>query len=133
MVLSKKLLLCICVLFPALVSLASTTDDSITVIMQKSPNCQNYDDSENQRMPEFPGRRSKNRQIFCTFDKYDGLTFHVEIQPEIKMLEILDYDKNPLFVGTDEMDFINKIFILSGEFFIRIETDENIYIGEIVL
>lgn len=83
--------------------------------------------------PEEEGRKKPARPFICTIDETSGIEFSNSEVEEILTYEI--YDEQGFCVGifTDEMDFIECLFSLSGGYKIVFTTDEYDLVGVVWL
>ena len=102
---------------------------SYTVIVK--PGAPANPPESNKRPKEEPkhGRRTPGIQIMCTISTYDGVEFLNQETPEFLLYEIYSDSQNCVYAGCDEMEFVNFLMTLSGEFQLCFTTDANSYTG----
>lgn len=92
-----------------------------------------YSESGPEKEEESRGHRLPPRGIECKIDAMDGVVFFTEEQPSIISYEICDTNGCCISVSTDESEFINELFNLTGEYQIVFRTDSFDYSGYIYL
>lgn len=88
--------------------------------------------------PEYPekndrGRRQPSMQTECTIDSASGVQFVYGETPEFVSYEILDVTGTIAAAFGDAVSFIETLFTLTGEYQLRLVTDENEYVGWVML
>lgn len=126
----KFMMVAIMMLWLALPSQA-VADQSVTVSMTKST-------TNKKEGPEYPekndrGRRQPAMPIVCVIDATSGITFTDAETPEFVIYEICDNSGMTFASFADEESFISTLFSLSGEYQLRLVSDDYIYQGWIML
>ena len=79
-------------------------------------------------LPEY-GKRIPSRPIECTISQDSGVTIY-DCPDEIVSYEIWDADGNScLTLCSEESDFLNDLFSLTGDFQIRFNSSDYTYVG----
>lgn len=81
---------------------------------------------------EEPGRRTPTRRLDCTITE-DGIFFTDAETPEFVSYDILDTAGMTVATFADEESFISTLFSLSGEYQLRLVSDNYIYVGWVKL
>lgn len=82
---------------------------------------------------EEEGRRKQSKPLTCSIDSTFGVTFAGEEQPIIYSYEIYDVNDFCFGIFYDEMEFVNYLFTLSGEYKIVLTSDDYDFIGWVEL
>lgn len=127
----KKQLFSILFFLAIVFSAYGITPETTTHYVTVFPSLQ-YTDESKEEEPEH-GHRLPPRGIECKIDAIDGVVFYTEEQPYIISYEICDTNGSCISVSTNESDFINELFDLTGEFQIVFRTDSFDYSGYIYL
>ena len=108
--------------------IAGNTYQSYTVTLYRQPSNMNNDGKHEWDIdPE--GHRLPSRPIECTISQDSGVTIY-DCQDEIVSYEIWDAEGNAcLSLCSDESDFLNYLFTLTGDFQIRFNSSNYTYIG----
>ena len=108
--------------------IAGNPYQSYTVTLHRQPS--NMDENGKHEWDIDPeGHRLPSRPIECTISQDSGVTIY-DCPDEIVSYEIWDADGNTcLSLCTDESDFLNDLFSLTGDFQIRLKTSDYTYIG----
>lgn len=75
------------------------------------------------------GKRIPSRPIHCKLIERNGIIFQSPFAQDILSYEILDIYGNHITSSTDESDFIEFVFSLTGEYEVWLLTDEYIFKG----
>lgn len=127
----KHILTLFMILFSCSMALAWNNGLSVQVKMLSSPTTSYSEQNPNEGNENY--HRMPTHPILCNISVEDGVTFCDGSDPDIISYEIKDADNNPVAVTSDEADFIQTLFSLTGEYVIQFRTDEYVYYGGICI
>lgn len=127
----KHILTLFMILFSCSMALAWDNGLSVQVKILSSPTTSYSEQNPNEGNENY--HRMPTRPVLCNISVEDGVTFCDGSGPDIISYEIKDADNNPVAVTSDEADFVQTLFSLSGDFVVLFCTDEYVYYGHVNL